>query len=584
VSLRLLAAGAVLLRIGLGMAVGTGFRAGLGAAEAAAQSRPSLEVGSLDSIVAAARGCHLVPGVVVAVVLGDSTVLRGYGFARLADSVPADPIRSSYRLASVAKLFVATVASRHVASGDLKLDAPIEDQLDFRLDGRFSAPITLRHLLTHTAGFDERLIGYAAPSREALRPLGEYLGDRMPDRGWAPGTVVSYSNHGMALAAYLVERRAGLPFRTLAARDLFIPAGMTRSYYVAPGDSSLARDQAVGYRCGSGECEPAPVAWSHAYPVGLAFSTAADMARFLRLHLDHGVVAGVRALDSTAVALAQSRHFSHRPDLPGIGLAFFEQQYNGIRMLTHAGGAPGAATVLALVPERRLGVFIATNAGEPTFLKEVMTGILERAAGPVVAPEVRSTGPVAEYAGYYLLARYSHRTVERFPASFAFTVRARAAGDTLLVRLGSEERRFVRVDSLRLVEVTRGDPLRFARDAGGCSPACRVAGPSCPAHSNGSRGTSRRTSSTSTPRRSSGSRCWCLGRGGSARRPVGHGAGVRPGRLGGLADPRQPYPPPAPGSRSWRSWRASWRSRRSASVSSPRRPETSGAVRESRSG
>ena len=43
-----------------------------------------------------------------------------------------------------------------------------------------------------------------------MRPLGEYLADRLPDRGWPPGMLVEYSNHGMALAAYLAEKRAGV--------------------------------------------------------------------------------------------------------------------------------------------------------------------------------------------------------------------------------------------------------------------------------------------------------------------------------------------------------------------------------------
>ncbi|MFN0182094.1 MAG: serine hydrolase domain-containing protein [Gemmatimonadales bacterium] len=423
----------------------------------------------LDSLVPAAIAHHRVPGAVVAVVRGDRVALRGFGFARLEDSVPADPNRSLYRLASVAKLFVATVVLQQVDRAGLSLEVPI-DRLapEVPLDRRFEAPITLRHLLTHTAGFDERMIGYGAPTREAMRPLGEYLANRLPDRGWPPGMLVGYSNHGMALAAYLAEKRAGVPFAELAARDLFRPLGMTRTFYLDPPDSALRSDLARGYRCGGESgCTPAPVLWSNAYPVGLAFSTAADMARFIRVQLSGGVLDSTRIIADTMLAQAHRRQFSHHPALPGIGFAFFEQEYRGVRLLTHAGGAPGAATALVMAPETDLGVFVATNAGEPGFVKAIVHGVLDGLLPPApIAPPI-ATGPVGQYAGFYRLARYSHFTVERFPAVFAFTVRAIAEGDTLVLPVGSERRRFVRVDSLLLRETTTGAPLALRRAASG---------------------------------------------------------------------------------------------------------------------
>jgi CubicO group peptidase (beta-lactamase class C family) len=421
-------------------------------------------------LVPAAIAHHRVPGAVVAVVRGDSVLaLRGYGFARLEDSTPADPHRSLYRLASVAKLFVATVVLQQVDRAGLPLDAPI-DRLapEIPVDRRYDAPITLRHLLTHTAGFDERMIGYGAPSREAMRPLGGYLADRLPDRGWPPGMLVGYSNHGMALAAYLAEKRAGVSFAELAARDLFRPLGMTRTFYVEPPDEALRADLARGYRCGGESgCSPAPVLWSNVYPVGLAFSTAADMARFLRAQLNGGMLDSTRIITDTVLAQAHRRQFTHHTALPGIGFAFFEQEYRGVRLLTHAGGAPGTATALVMAPESDLGVFVATNAGEPGFVKAIVHGVLDGLLPSApIAPPI-ATGPVGEYAGFYRLARYSHFTVERFPAVFAFTVRATAEGDTLVVPVGSERRRFVRVDSLLLRETTTGAPLALRRAASG---------------------------------------------------------------------------------------------------------------------
>jgi CubicO group peptidase (beta-lactamase class C family) len=166
---------------------------------AAAQRPSAAAIGVLlDSLGPAVTAAVHVPGAVVAVVRNDSVIaLRGFGLAQLEDSVRADPVRSIYRLASVAKLFVATTVLERVHAGHLDLNADVATLSDVPVPpGR---PITLRHLLTHTAGFDERMIGYAAPTRAAMRPLGAYLADRLPDRGWAPGDLglVLEPRHGL---------------------------------------------------------------------------------------------------------------------------------------------------------------------------------------------------------------------------------------------------------------------------------------------------------------------------------------------------------------------------------------------------
>ena len=434
-----------------------------GAASASAVQR------MLDSVVPAAVASAHVPGAVIAIVRRDSVIaLRGYGYAQLEDSVAADPERSIYRLASVAKLFVAATVLQRVALGRLDLDSDVRAYaLNVPIPPTYDAPITLRHLLTHTAGFDERVIGYGARTKADMRPLGAYLAARLPDRGWAPGTVIGYSNHGMAFAGYIAERESGESFANLAARTVFVPFAMRHTFYIEPPADSLSRLMAPGYRCGPSGCERAPVIWSHAYPVGLAFSTAADMSRFMRAFLAAGMLDGERVMSSAAVAQTTSQQFTQDRRLPGIGFAFFEQYYRGHRLLTHAGGVPGSATVLALSPSDSLGVFIATNAGEPTVTRMVLESVLDALLPDATGPPPVARGTVSEYAGNYRLTRYSHRTIERFPGVFAFNVALRAKGDTLLVPSGTRTRRYVRIDSLLLQEVSDGTRAALRRDANG---------------------------------------------------------------------------------------------------------------------
>ncbi|MBC7897867.1 MAG: beta-lactamase family protein, partial [Cytophagaceae bacterium] len=281
------------------------------------------------------------------------------------------------------------------------------------------------------------------------------------------GSLVSYSNHGMALAAYIAEQEMKAPFSKVAADVMFAPLGMRRTYYIEPADSALAADLAPGYRCGPSGCERAPITWSHAYPVGLAFSTASDMSRAMRAWLAQGVLDGEQVLDATAVEAMIHQQFTHDPRLPGIGFGFFEHRYRGHRIVSHAGGVPGTATVLALVPSQGIGVFIATNAGEPTVTRTLMEGVLDALLPDESPPAPVAQGPVAEYAGSWKLARYSHHTIEALPGVFAFTMPTWARGDTLFMPAGSRERRFVRVDSLLLQEVDDGTRLVLKRDASG---------------------------------------------------------------------------------------------------------------------
>ncbi len=95
----------------------------------------------------------------------------------------------------------------------INLDDDVNKYLKhFQLENNYPKPVTIANLLTHTGGFDERFIGVQALDASDVIPLGEYLGTRMPARVLPPGEVMSYSNHGFALASYIVESVSGIPF------------------------------------------------------------------------------------------------------------------------------------------------------------------------------------------------------------------------------------------------------------------------------------------------------------------------------------------------------------------------------------
>jgi CubicO group peptidase (beta-lactamase class C family) len=425
-----------------------------------------------DDLVPALMREYSVPGAALVIVTGDRVAyLGGFGLARVEDDTRVDPERTTFRIASVAKLFVATTAAVMAERGLVSLDADVREAApNVPLHGDRS--ITLHHLLTHTAGFDERLIGYAATSREGILPLGEYLASNMPAAGWAPGELVGYSNHGMALAAYALERAAGAPFDRLARDVLFSPLGMHRTSYRDRIDS-IAGLGAVGHSCRDATCEPLAEVFSHPYPVGMAYATAADMGRFLVVHLNDGTVDGEQVLPASAIQQMQREQFTHDRRLPGMSYGFFNQNVAGQRALAHAGSVPGMSSLLLLVPDSRLGFFFVANGGRQGFGRALRDSILTRLAPPIPrlesAEALRTSDStrVEDLAGSYLLTRYAHSTVERLPMLFGMTTSVNSRDGRLSLFLGGRRVEFSPVDSLAFREVGGPRMIAFRKNADG---------------------------------------------------------------------------------------------------------------------
>src|ERR1051325_1065228 len=144
----------------------------------------------LDGFMPHALASSDMAGAVV-VVVKDGQVLtqRGFGFSNVARRTPVDPAATLFRPGSISKLFTWTAVMQQVEQGRLDLDADVNRYLDFEIPPRDGQPITLRQIMTHTAGFEEQiktLIGYdraVVPSNE------EQLKRWIPTRVYAPGTT-----------------------------------------------------------------------------------------------------------------------------------------------------------------------------------------------------------------------------------------------------------------------------------------------------------------------------------------------------------------------------------------------------------
>jgi len=361
-----------------------------------------------DGAVPALLEAYHVPGLVLSVVSDGRVVLaKGFGLADVEARRPMDPERTLVRVASISKLVTATAALQLVAAGKLDLHADVNRSLaGFRIEEAFGEPVTLHHLLTHTAGFDDRFLHTGRALGAALPPLGDYLALRMPPRVMPPGRVVSYSNHGLALVGHLVERASGLSFAEYVQANVFDPLGMERSRFFlrVPLDPDLA----VPYRFEAGR--QVPLGYDHTLlgPAAELNTTALDMARFMLAHLGQG---RARLLDPATARLMQARQFTVHPKVEGWAYGFEERFVNGRRAVGHGGDWRGFQSLLLLFPEPGWGVFASANgmfdafAFYDAFTTALADHYLPAPPPARLAPPTDFAARADRYTGTYLLNR-----------------------------------------------------------------------------------------------------------------------------------------------------------------------------------
>jgi CubicO group peptidase (beta-lactamase class C family) len=339
---------------------------------------------------------------------GRPLVAQAWGVADRATGRRVDHAATLFRQASISKLFIYVLAFQQIEAGRLDLEADINRYLDFRVEGLGGAPITLRHLLTHSAGFEERMNGVFF--HDPALPPGQRLAASIPPRVARPGSMIAYSNYGASLVARIVERSAGAPFETLVEQRIFAPLGMTRSSFAQDLPPALRANLALGYRPGSDE----PIAFEvidPAAPGGLS-ATSADMARFLA------------ALSTGGPPLMRPQTLARMTELampvaPGLGagmaLGPIVQTHRGVRIVGHGGNLGGSATDLAWMPSTGIAWHVAVAGQGPDGAANRLRDGLKRAMaerfgtpGPAIATASSGVSTAADLAGRYWPTRRAY--------------------------------------------------------------------------------------------------------------------------------------------------------------------------------
>ena len=330
----------------------------------------------LDDYFATVMEEYHIAGAAIAVVKdGKLFFTKGYGYADIENNIPVDPERTIFRTGSVGKVITWTAVMQLVEQGKLELDADVNTYLDFRIPDTYPQPITLKHLISHTSGFEDVLFAAGVTDVKDLVPAREWLVAHMAARVFPPGEYAGYSNFNAMLAGYIVAQVSGQPYDQYIQEHIFDPLGMTRSTVRSSMPPELLQNASVGYLYQGEVFEPLAGYYVQqgALPSGAHRLSVSDMARFMIAHLQGGVyrdatLGEARILQESTVEQMHSPLFTPDARLLGTNYGFADLSDNGLWTLGHEGYAPPMHSQLLLLPHQNLGIFVAYNSRDASEL------------------------------------------------------------------------------------------------------------------------------------------------------------------------------------------------------------------------
>ncbi|MCP1662609.1 MULTISPECIES: serine hydrolase domain-containing protein [Methanocalculus] len=331
-------------------------------------------------------------GAVVSVVIdGEIVFIRGYGTADVDGTYPLDPHQTLLPIGSVSKLFTWEALHLLADEGRVDFESDVNTYLNEPIiKETYPEPITLHHLVTHTAGLDEVASGIFTQNPDEILPSFDAYARIQPNRVRPPGRIAAYSNIGGSLGGAVIEAVSKESYETYVTREILEPANMRSTAVSEPMNEDLAR-----HSPGTVLTEGIPV-YSRYPPSGGIHSTAYDMG----LYMIHRMEAGNGAYQQA---------FTHDERLSGITAGGFnERLVKGNRVLWHAGDVPGTSTLLAIVPDQDIGIYVCyTGTDGPGERLNLMNAFLMSVLPEEGRAEVHEPvpGPKDAYAGRYLSSR-----------------------------------------------------------------------------------------------------------------------------------------------------------------------------------
>lgn len=352
----------------------------LGALSGVAQSDRDRAFAVIDSMYKAHAASHHIPGMAYGIVMDGKLVHTGtLGFADIRNKVPVTT-RSVFRIASMTKSFTAMAIMSLRDAGELDLDDPVYKYIPEMKNTRplsdDSPPITIRHLLTHSAGFPEDNPWGDRQLQRTDEELIKFMAGGVSLSN-TPGLAYEYSNLGFTLLGHIVSKVSGEPFEQYIRRVIFKPLGMDHTYweYTEVKPEELAH----GYRWLDNNWREEALLHSGAYgAMGGMLTTLDDFGKYIGFHLqawpprdgnDNGPVKRSTAREmqqpgkiSGFNMLARNAAGEPCPRVSAYNCGLgWNKDCTGKEFIGHSGGLPGFGSHWTMLPEYGIGVVSFCN-------------------------------------------------------------------------------------------------------------------------------------------------------------------------------------------------------------------------------
>lgn len=393
--------------------------------ELSAQNEISYSPGAIDALFnkqitdKTARGISF-----VLIDNGNVVFEKGYGYSDMKNAKPVDAQNTIFSIASVSKIFATLSLMQFQEKGKCKITDDVDKYLGYKIKNNFPTPVTIFNLMTHTAGFEDKFMGGLTPDPHKIIPLEKYFQQAMPAVVMEPGTQISYSNHGGALAGLVAEKIKGTSFDKYVQQNIFAPLEMKHSSFFQPAPDSLQKNMVRGEY---------PQPYFNPYPAGSCVTTADDMGKLILSLLNDNKILGTESISQIF-----AKQWSANAAMPGMGLGFMQSIIHGQEVFFHGGDA-GQHSLLFLVPKQKLGFFLAyTNIANGSPREDVANFVMNKfhvAPFKLPLPPNKFNKRAEEYEGNYRSNQYSRTSFEKLgviPNQFRVTAKA---NNTLFIEM-----------------------------------------------------------------------------------------------------------------------------------------------------
>ena len=285
---------------------------------------------------------------------------EGFGFIDEEKKIKADE-NTIYRVGSVSKLFTDIAIMKKSEVGGIDIDLPIQNYLPkFNPKNIYNnKPITLRQLMSHRAGIlrEPAYGNYFADNEPSLKKTVESINKSSLIH--PPGTKTKYSNAGIAVVGYTLEKVFQKPYVEFMQENVLNPLGMNNSSFKFKNSMSLNLAEANMWSY-DGRSFKAPRFELGMIPAGSLYSSVTDLAKFVNMIFSDGSLSGEKFINPGTLKEMFTPQFTNSEE-SGYGIGFRISKHNNYKMVSHGGAIYGYSTQLSALPEPKIGVVVASS-------------------------------------------------------------------------------------------------------------------------------------------------------------------------------------------------------------------------------